>query len=87
MITSLKEMLELPNFGRITTSTIQFESRDKKLLVTSWIEIMTPKPFFQNSFILRRSREANFADIIKIATIFNKTTFKDSNAAHFNNRG
>ena len=30
MITSLKEMLELPNFGHMTGSTIQFdESRDK----------------------------------------------------------
>ena len=28
--------------------------------------------------MLRRPRVANFADIIKIATIFIKTTFKDS---------
>ena len=31
MITSLIEMLELPNFGHMTTSTIYFESRDKIL--------------------------------------------------------
>ena len=32
---------------------------------------------FQNTFILRRLRLANFANIIKIATLFNKTIFKD----------
>ena len=31
---------KLPNFGYMTTSTMQFESRDKILLVTSWTEIM-----------------------------------------------
>ena len=35
MITSLIEMLELPNFGLMTTSTVQLESRDKVWLVTS----------------------------------------------------
>ena len=33
----------------------------------------------QVTFILRKPRLANFADIIKIATIFIRTTFKDSN--------
>ena len=32
----------------------------------------------QISFILRRPRVTNFADIIKIATMFIKTTVKDS---------
>ena len=41
MITSLTEMLELPSFGHMTTFTLQFESRDKILLVTSWTEIIT----------------------------------------------
>ena len=39
------------------------------------------KNLFLNSFLnlsLRRPRVANFADIIKIATMFTKTTFKDS---------
>ena len=31
-----------------------------------------------NTFILRRATVANFADIIKIAIMFTKTTFKDS---------
>ena len=31
------------------------------------------------TFILRRSRVANFAEIIKIASMFIKTTFRDSN--------
>ena len=29
MITSLTEMLDLPNFGHMTTSTKSFESRNK----------------------------------------------------------
>ena len=41
MITSLKEMLELPNFGHITRFIIEFKSRDQILLVMSWTEIMT----------------------------------------------
>ena len=32
---------------------------------------------FQNTFILRRFGVANFADIIKIVTMFVKTIFKD----------
>ena len=35
------------------------------------------KTFFQVTFILRRPRVANFADIIKTAIIFNRKTFKD----------
>ena len=34
MIASLIEVLDLPNFVHMTTSTIKFESRDKFLLVT-----------------------------------------------------
>ena len=41
MIISLKEMLELPNFGHMTTSTIYFESCDKILLMTSQTGFMT----------------------------------------------
>ena len=33
---------------------------------------------FQDTFIIRRPRTANFADIIKVAIIFIKTTLKDS---------
>ena len=36
---------------------------------------MTSKPLFQNVFILRSPRVANFADIIKISTMFIETTF------------
>ena len=87
MITFLKGMLEVRNFDCITTYTIQFDSRDKKMLVTSWIEIMTSKLLFQNA-----SREGNFADIIEIATIFIKRIRvkrirESKNAARFNNRG
>ena len=42
-------------------------------------EIITSKHLFQRTFVLKRSTVANFADMIKIATIFIKTTFKDSN--------
>ena len=41
MITSLIAMLELPDFDHMTTYTMQFESRDKILLVASRTEIMT----------------------------------------------
>ena len=41
VITSVMEMLTLPNFGHMTTSTIKFESRDQILLVTSWTGIIT----------------------------------------------
>ena len=40
---------------------------------------MMSYPLFQNTFILRRLRVANFPDIIKISTMFIKKTFKDSN--------
>ena len=78
MITSLIEMLELPNFCHMTTSIMLFNSRDKILLVTSGAKLMTLQPLSQNIFILKRLRAASFADIIKIATIFIKSTFKDS---------
>ena len=39
---------------------------------------MTSLILFQNIFILGRPRAANFVDVIKIATMFIKTTFKDS---------
>ena len=68
MITSLIVMLELPNFGQMTTYTIWFESHNKILLVTSWTEIMMSQPLYQNAFILRRPKVANFANIIKVPT-------------------
>ena len=37
------------------------------------------KPSFQNTFILRKTRVANPADINNNSTIFTKTTFKNSN--------
>ena len=39
---------------------------------------MTLQLLFQNSLISRRPRVANFADIIKTAIMFIKTTFKQS---------
>ena len=74
MITSLREMLELPSFGHMTVSTICYKSLDKILLVRSWTEIMTSQPLLQHTFNLRRPVEANFADIIKIGTTLIKTT-------------
>ena len=54
--TSFLEMLELQNFGDMTTSTIYFESRDKTLLVTSWKKIIASELLIQNTFFLRRPR-------------------------------
>ena len=62
MIISVIEMIDLPNRGHMNTSTIKFESSLKCFLYT---------------FILRRPRVAKIGDIIKIATKFIKTTFKD----------
>ena len=71
-------MLELPNFRHMAKSTIQFESRNKTLLVTPWAEIITSKPLFENSFILRKPSISIFADIIQIVTIFINPILKDS---------
>ena len=71
-------MLELLNFGHMTTFTTWFGSRNKILLVASWTEIMMSQPLYQNVFILRRPKVVSFADIIKIPTMFIKKTFKDS---------
>ena len=73
-------MLQLPNFEHIymNTSRISFESRNKVLLVTSSTGIMTIKPLFQETVILRRPGVAILADIIKIITRFVKKIFKDS---------
>ena len=70
-------MLESPNLGHMSTSTILFESRDKILLVMSRTEIMISQSLFPNTFILRRPRVATFGDIIKIVTMFIETIFKD----------
>ena len=75
MITPLIEVLELLNFGLMTASIIWFESRDKILLVTSWI-IYDVINFISKTFVLRRSRVAVFADIITISTTFIKKIFK-----------
>ena len=75
MITSLIQMLELPNFGHMAASTIKFESI---LLATSRTGVMTSEPLFQNTFILRIPRVANFADIIKNSAILTKNIFEDS---------
>ena len=69
-------MLQLPNFGHMITSPIQFESRDKRFLMRSLTEIMTSSPLFQNIFILRRPRVAIFDDIIKIVTCLLKKYLK-----------
>ena len=45
--------------------------------MTSWAEIVNI-PLFHDTFILRRPRAASFAEIIKVAITFNKTTLKDS---------
>ena len=50
MITSLIEMPELLNFGHMTTSTIQFESRDQNFLVALWTGVMTSLTLSQNNF-------------------------------------
>ena len=59
MITSLIEMLELPDFGHIT---------DLQNHLSHNIRLLCINLYFKK-LILRRPRVANFVDIIKIATI------------------
>ena len=79
MIISLIEMQELPNFGHMTTFTIelhlQFESRDKILLVTCCYHVIA---FISKYHHFKKAQNSFFADIIKIITIFIKTIFTDS---------
>ena len=73
MITSLIEMLELPNFGHIT---MQYKfSR----VIKYFADVMDRNYnviTFQTAFILRRSRVIIFADIIKIVIMFIKEVTK-----------
>ena len=78
MITSLIEMLDLPNVFRMTASTIYSGSLDETLLVKSWTKNHVPIIFISKTFMLRRPRVAIFADINKIVTMFIKTIFEDS---------
>ena len=79
-MTSLIEMLQLPNFGHINTSTYNLNNvikRDKIMLVISSTEILASQPLFRNTVILRRPGVGLFVDIIKIVTRFIKQIFKD----------
>ena len=58
-------MLQVLNFGHMNTSTIQFESRDRILLVKSSTEVIRPEITI-------------FADIIKTITRYIKQILKDS---------
>ena len=60
----------------MNTFIIEFESRDKILFVTSWTEVMTSKPLFQNTFVLRRPACSNQFCLHHKNLI--KTTIKDS---------
>ena len=53
MVISLKEILELPNFGHTTTSTIEFDSFKKILLLTLSIKVVMSEPLFKNTFYFK----------------------------------
>ena len=74
-ITSLIEMLGLPNFSHMATSTIWFESHNK-ILWRHGQKLCCHNLHFK--MLLRWPGVAIFADIIKIVTMFIKTIFKDS---------
>ena len=65
-MTSLIELLELSNFGHLTTSTIEFESSDKIFLVALWSTILTSLHLFLSIFI---SGRPGVADIIIVLTM------------------
>ena len=70
MITSLIEMLQLPKFGHMTTSATHLFGD----VIGRNYNVIT---FILKTFIIRRPRVVNFADIIKITTMFIKATFRD----------
>ena len=79
MITSLIEKLEFPHITLVTWTHLQYSLNHVinffgNILDRNY-DIIT---FISKYFILRRPRGANLADIIKIATIFMKATFKYS---------
>ena len=74
MISSLIEMLQLQNFGHMTTSTIQFVSRDKFCDVRERNYDIT---FNSKNLYFLKVWSNHFANIIKIVTMFIKTIFKD----------
>ena len=43
----------------------------------NYVATFISQPLYQNAFILRRPTLANFADIIKIPTMFIKKTIQD----------
>ena len=63
-------MLELSNFGHISTSTVDFETLDRSYRIIT---------FNSKTFILRMPRVTNSADFIKIAVILNKTVKRSKN--------
>ena len=69
-------MLELPNFGHMTTSTIQFKSSDKIWLVTSWTKNYDVMTFFSKYLYIKKACVTISAGIIKISNIFIKKISK-----------
>ena len=57
---------------------IYFETRDQIIWDRHVEKLGRYKPYFKVPFFIQ-SVAANFAELIKIATIFIKTIFKDSN--------
>ena len=70
-------MPELPNFGHMTTPTIQFYSTDK-CCWWGYRQIVTSEPLFSNTVTERSSGEANFVDINKITIMLIKAVFENS---------
>ena len=53
-------MLEVPNLGHMTTSTVEFNSNHKMLWMTPETQIMTLQPLLRNTFILTSPAVAIF---------------------------
>ena len=79
-ITSVREMLELPNFGQVTNIIWQYNLNYEIRFCWwhHWQKLCVTTFFFQNIFTLRRPGVAIFSDTIKSVTMFIKTIFKDS---------
>ena len=80
MITSLKEILDLPRVLQLVTWPHLQYNLSNVIKFCWWRHGLRLRRhnLFQNTSLLRRTRVANFNDIIKILTMFIKKTFKDS---------
>ena len=83
MATSLIEIIVLTNFGHLTTSTIEFDSNNKVLLMSTGGHVILF--YFRIPIHLTRLRIAKFADIIPIYVVQKTSTVNGATIARMLN--